>query len=108
MIRWSATDPTEQPVISGVENMQIRYCVPADSTDTNIGCVLAGNDVSDWNQIQSVRVSLLLRSADDNLVTQPQPYQFDINGGVGSMKQSPPATNVCGGCSLQQLPCEIW
>ena len=74
------TDPTEQPVISGVENMQIRYCVPADSTDTNIGCVLAGNDVSDWNQIQSVRVSLLLRSADDNLVTQPQPYQFDING----------------------------
>lgn len=75
-----ATDPTEQPVISGVENMQIRYCVPADSTDTNIGCVLAGNDVSDWNQIQSVRVSLLLRSADDNLVTQPQPYQFDING----------------------------
>ena len=75
-----ATDPTEQPVISGVENMQIRYCAPADSTDTNIGCVLAGNDVSDWNQIQSVRVSLLLRSADDNLVTQPQPYQFDING----------------------------
>ncbi len=74
------TDPTEQPVISGVENMQIRYCAPADSTDTNIGCVLAGNDVSDWNQIQSVRVSLLLRSADDNLVTQPQPYQFDING----------------------------
>lgn len=74
------TDPAEQPVISGVENMQIRYCAPADSTDTNIGCVLAGNDVSDWNQIQSVRVSLLLRSADDNLVTQPQPYQFDING----------------------------
>ncbi|MCC7220470.1 MAG: PilW family protein [Candidatus Contendobacter sp.] len=75
-----ATDPTAQPVISGVENMQIRYCVPADSTDTNIGCVLAGNDVSDWNQIQSVRVSLLLRSADDNLVVQPQPYQFDVNG----------------------------
>lgn len=76
----SDVDPTEQPVISGIENMQIRYCVPVDSNDTNIGCVLAGNDVSDWNQVQSVRVSLLLRSVDDNLIAQPQPYQFDVNG----------------------------
>lgn len=71
-----ATDPTEQPIIEGVENMQIRYCIPVG---TGIGCVLAA-DVPDWNQIQSVRVSLVLRSADDNLLVQPQSYHFDADG----------------------------
>ncbi len=70
-------NPGLTPVIDGVENMQIRYCIPVGGAE--IGCVLPAS-VPAWNEVQSVRVSLLLRSVDDNLVVQPQPYQFDANG----------------------------
>ena len=71
-----AKDPSKQPVIDGVENMQIRYC---EKLSNNIGCVTA-DKVFEWKNIQSVRMSLLVRSADDGLVNQPQPYQWDADG----------------------------
>lgn len=67
-----------QAIIDGVENMQIRYCSRTSAPDT-FRCVTA-NNVADWSTVQNVRISLLMRSADDNLVNASQPYQFDTNG----------------------------
>ncbi len=65
-----------QPVIDGVENMQIRYCTRTSIPD-NFSCVATNPN---WNEVESIRISLLMRSADNNLVNAPQPYQFDTNG----------------------------
>lgn len=62
-------------VIDGVENMRILY---GERVGNNIHYVPMAN-VGNINNIQSMRVSLLLRTSDDNLVSQPQPYQFDAN-----------------------------
>jgi len=70
-------NPDSTPVIGNVENIQFRYCIPVGSA--KIGCVLS-TAVSNWNEVQSVKVSLLLRSVDDNLVVQPKSYQFDADG----------------------------
>ena len=67
-----------QPVIEGVENMQIRYCMRT-SIPNNFSCV-AANNVTNWSAVQNVRISLLVRSSDDNLVNQSQSYQFDTDG----------------------------
>lgn len=71
-----AKDPSKQPVIDGVENMQIRYC---EKLSNNIGCVTA-NKVADWNNVRSVKISLLMKSVNNGLVSQPQPYQWDADG----------------------------
>jgi type IV pilus assembly protein PilW len=65
-----------QPVIDGIENMQIRYCTRTSIPD-NFSCVATNPN---WNRVESVKISLLMRSADNNLVNAPQPYQFDTNG----------------------------
>ena len=65
-----------QPIIEGVENMQIRYCTRTSVPD-NFSCVATNPN---WTQVESIKISLLLRSADNNLVNAPQPYQFDTNG----------------------------
>ncbi len=71
-------DESKQPVIDGVENMQIRYCEKLSSVD-NLRCVTA-NNITNWNDIRSVKISLLMRSADNGLTSQPQSYQWDANG----------------------------
>jgi len=88
-----AKNPSKQPVIDGVENMQIRYCEGLGKCKTfdkdgkcieldiveKVGCVTA-NKVTDWNNIQSVKISLLMKSINNGLVSQPQPYQWDADG----------------------------
>lgn len=79
-VKDPARDDPEQPIIEGVENMQIRYCERFNNdSNSSLRCVTA-DKVSDWNKVQSVRISLLVRSADDSLVGQPQPYQWDADG----------------------------
>jgi len=65
-----------QPLLEGVENIQITYGIDnngdgtADRYDLSTG-------VTDWNQVVSVRISLLLQSAEDNITTAPQSYTFN-------------------------------
>lgn len=71
-------NPSLQPILEGVENMLIRYC---SDRGAGVGCILANQmQTSDWNRVRSIRISLLVRSNDNNLVQEPQPYQFDANG----------------------------
>ncbi len=63
-----------QPVLENAEDMQILY---GEKKGINLAYVSA-NNVQTWDNVFSVRISLLLRTADDNLVEAPQPYT--ING----------------------------
>lgn len=66
-------------VVDGVENMRVLY---GELVGNNIRYVPIAS-VSNVNNIQGIRISLLLRTSDNNLTQQPQPYQFDNdNNGV--------------------------
>ena len=67
----------DSELIEGVENMQILYGVDT-GTDQSADQYVAANSVTDWARVVSVRVSLLLRTLDDNLtVNGPQTYSFN-------------------------------
>jgi type IV pilus assembly protein PilW len=55
------------PVIDGVEAMHVLYGLDTDDDDAANQYVTAGN-VADMEDVVSMRVSLLLRTLDDNLI----------------------------------------
>lgn len=63
-----------QPILENVEDMQILY---GEKKGSNLAYVSAAN-VQNWDNVFSVRISLLLGTAENNLVQTPQPYT--ING----------------------------
>jgi len=68
-----------EELIDNVENMQLEYGEDIDG-DFNANRFLSAASVSDWNNIVSVRLNILLRSNSANLATSPQPYT--LNGTV--------------------------
>ena len=71
-----------QTILEDVENMQILYGVKAigDSLGVAERYVPADsvNTIQDgWNRVVSIRVSLLVRTPENNLVADPQPYTFN-------------------------------
>ncbi len=75
----SGTTMVSEPLAEGVENMQILYGEDTDSpADGSANRYLpAGTGGLNMNNVVSVRVSLLLRSTEDNITTQKQPYTFN-------------------------------
>lgn len=69
---------TPQALLEGVENMQILYGVDMDS-DKSADKYVSANLVSgsDWLNVVSVRISLLLRTLDNNVSSQHQAYSFN-------------------------------
>ncbi len=72
----SGANTRTEELIEGIEGMQVLYGIDTDS-DSSINQFVSAADVATWNQVSSVRVSLLLRSNDDNLTTDAQPYYFN-------------------------------
>lgn len=64
-----------EELVEGVEDMQIQYGLDTSGDKSADGYADAGG-VVDWNQVVSVRISLLMRSAENNVVTEPQKYRF--------------------------------
>lgn len=64
-----------EELVEGVEDMQIQYGVDTTADKSADNYVDAGA-VADWSQVVSMRVSLLMRTAEDNVVTEPQTYKF--------------------------------
>lgn len=64
-----------EELVEGVEDMQIQYGVDTTGDKSTDNYVDAGG-VADWSQVVSLRVSLLMRSAENNVVTEPQKYRF--------------------------------
>lgn len=83
----SGTNPVE--LVEGIENMQILYGEDTDATpDGTANYYVPANNVVSMSKVISVRISLLVRSIDDNLAAQPVPYTYN---GITTTTTSTPA-----------------
>ncbi len=71
-----ATLTEAEELVEGVENMQIQYGEDT-GTDGLPDTYRTANNVANWGNVLSVRISLLLRTLDDNLAPQPQAYTYN-------------------------------
>ncbi|MDD4865503.1 MAG: PilW family protein [Alishewanella agri] len=67
-----------EQIISGIEAMQITYGVNGAGSSRAAANYVTANAVTDWQQVVSVRVSLLLRSAD-NVLPQSGQQNWLVN-----------------------------
>ncbi len=72
----NGTNPPQEPLLSGVENMQIRY--GQVFSDKNELTYVPVDSIADMSQVESIQIRLLMRSADE-INSQPQSYRFDYN-----------------------------
>lgn len=75
---WMTLGNATRELVTGVEDMQITYGEDTNG-DRTANRYVALPDVADMEQVVSVRISLLLRSEEDNLVDAPQVVAY--NGG---------------------------
>jgi len=69
---------TGDELLEGIENMQILYGEDTDADGTANRYVDFGvDDEFDRDRIVSVRISVLVRSINNNLTTEPAPYTFN-------------------------------
>jgi type IV pilus assembly protein PilW len=77
-----------EELVEGVENMQILYGENTNNDSRNAADrYVPADQVSNWNNVVSVRISLLMQSIEDNLVPDALPYSFngtDYDGGTGN------------------------
>ena len=66
------------PLIDGIENMQIFYGVDSDG-DGAANYYVSANNVSNMQQVVSVRISLLVVTLDNYLTTQSIPYTYYVD-----------------------------
>jgi type IV pilus assembly protein PilW len=71
----TGTNPVE--LIEGIENMQILYGEDTSADGTPNYYVPAGTAGLDMDQVVSIRISLLVRSMDDNLTLVPRAYTYN-------------------------------
>ena len=66
------------PLVEGVSNIQFMY---GENTDQSKGreadIFVPADQVSDWTDVVSIRISLLVQSREDNLIGSPQAYTFN-------------------------------
>ncbi len=66
-------------LIEGIENMQILYGEDTDlPVDGTPNYYVPADQVVDMGKVVSIRVSLLVRSIDDNLTTAPRAYHYPL------------------------------
>lgn len=65
-------------LVEGVENMQIVYGVDTNN-DRAADLYQSASTVANWQQVVSVRISLLMASPDNNLTAAPQTYRIDTD-----------------------------
>ena len=78
----------EEELTEGVENMQILYGEDTSAPlDGNVDQYVTAAAVGTWDNVLAVRVSLLMRSVQNNVVNQPQAVEFNgatVNSGAGA------------------------
>ena len=72
---YRALNGTAQEVVENVKDMQIVYGVDSNG-DGAVDVYVKADAVTDWSRVLAVRVSLLLRSPEANVATQPQTGLF--------------------------------
>ncbi|MCQ8105218.1 PilW family protein [Methylomonas sp. SURF-2] len=68
------TDAEE--LVEGIEQMQILYGIDTDG-DSTADRYLTADNVADWNNVSSVRISLLARTIDNNIASQVLDYTYN-------------------------------
>lgn len=78
--RLSATGTVDvaEELIEGVESMQILYGENLDQDVRNtVDAYLPADQVTNWTEVSSVRISLLIQSIEDGIVPSAQNYTFN-------------------------------
>jgi len=75
LYRQEFAKPAEE-YVEGVEDMQITYGI-GDGVSNLVNQFVTADNVTDWNDVISVRINLLLRSVENNITTTPQTYTFN-------------------------------
>jgi len=65
-------------LVEGVEDMQIMYGIDTNA-DRAADVYQTAGAVANWQQVVSVRISLLMASPDNNLTTSAQTYRIDTD-----------------------------
>lgn len=84
---------TPEELVEGVEDMQILYGENTnDDNNSAADRFLPADQVSNWDNVVSIRISLLVQSLEDNLVSAPQSYTFNgvIYNGASGNGANPP------------------
>ena len=69
---------TAQELVEGVEALQLQYGEDTDTVPDGVAdAYVNANQVTDWNNVVSVRVHLLMQSANDNVVDGSQTFTFN-------------------------------
>jgi type IV pilus assembly protein PilW len=79
---------TPEELVEGVEDMQVLYGENTNNDSSNAADRLVPADqVSDWDNVVSVRITLLMQTLENNLVPAPVSYTFNgvvYDGGTGN------------------------
>ncbi len=67
---------SNQNIVEGIENMEIKYGVDA-LDDDSVDYYVPQANVVDWSKVISVRIKLLVVTLDDNLRTEKEHYTFN-------------------------------
>lgn len=78
LYRKSGIEPAE-PLIDGVESMQILYGEDTAGNDQIADTYATASGVTDWNNVVSVRVGLLMRTVDEFGVDEDR-RTYNVNG----------------------------
>lgn len=73
---WKRGSEKAEELVEGIENLQIKYGVDTDG-DKTVDTYQTANQVTDWENVVSVRIDLLVQSVDDKVTSQPQTYTFN-------------------------------
>ena len=74
-----------QPIVPGVENMQVVYGEDLDN-DNQADRYVDADDVNDWEAVISARISLLMRSPDDRRATALGYTMENVNVDAGDIQ----------------------
>jgi type IV pilus assembly protein PilW len=83
----AGVDQPVQPLVDGIQNMQVEYGVDTDADgiansyvdSTNVQAGTAGGGGPDWNNVVSVRVAVLVQG-QQNVLDQAQAITYNILG----------------------------
>lgn len=80
-------------LLVGVDDMQLVYGVDSDN-DGTVNSFATANNVTNWSQVVSVKVSLLVRSTRTNLATGNQPYIYTTTAGSSAETTVTPSDGI--------------
>jgi len=75
---FGPTDPQKQAILEDIENIQILYGENTNGDAFGVAeYYVPANNVANWDRVVSVRISVLVRTKENNLVAAPQAYSFN-------------------------------